>query len=114
MSSNISVINTEDGNIVTMLKSINNGSVILDMESALTEIVNRVEELSEKGEYKPGKLTVELNVRKDHMADNVYRISGKVKSTLPEPKRKESILFMDDRGILSRSDPRQHSMFVDG
>jgi hypothetical protein len=79
-----------------------------DLSAALRALVLAV---SETG--KPGRLTYTLTIRPQSNVEGAVLIADTIKTSVPEFDRPESIFFATDSGDLSRSDPRQASLFGD-
>ena len=79
-----------------------------ELSAALRSLVLAVAETG-----KPGKLTYTLSIRPQAKVEGAVLIADTIKSTLPEFDRPESIFFATDSGDLTRSDPRQASLFGD-
>ena len=79
-----------------------------DLSAALRALVLAVAETG-----KPGKLTYTVTIRPQSKVEGAVLIADAIKSTLPEFDRAESIFFATESGDLSRTDPRQTTLFGD-
>lgn len=79
-----------------------------DLSAALRAVVLAV---SETG--KPGKLTYTLTIRPQSNVEGAVLIADAIKTSVPEFDRAESIFFATESGDLTRSDPRQTTLFGD-
>ena len=80
------------------------GGVLLDAAAdKLSELVLAVDSSG-----KPGKLIIEIQVRK--AAKNTMAVSGEVKLTLPKAEKAEALFFPTPEGHLLGQDPRQQKL----
>ena len=78
-----------------------NGSLHGELSDTLRELVEAVVQHG-----KPGALTLTVKVSPTKSYGQ-YEVVDEVKVKAPEPDRGASLFFADDRGNLSRSNPRQ-------
>jgi hypothetical protein len=79
-----------------------------DLSAALRSLVLAVAETG-----KPGKLIYTLTIRPQSNVEGAVVIADTIKLTEPVLDRPESIFFASESGDLSRTDPRQSSLFGD-
>jgi hypothetical protein len=82
------------------LHNINGGVLLHDAAEALAELVLAVDATG-----KPGKLTLELTLRKS--TRNTMAATGQVKVSKPKEPAIETLLFPTPEGNLLTEDPRQ-------
>lgn len=102
---NISISNEPEG-IVAVIKAVDRGELLLDMEQAFRDVVDAVIE-----QQKSGKVTLDIAFQYDTSTE-AMRVSGTVKKTMPQKKSKQSMFFISPDGTLSRMDHRQRDMFI--
>lgn len=86
--------------IIQTLNQINGGVLMHDFGEKLAELVQAVEITG-----KPGKITLELNLRKSTQL--TMAASGAVKVTKPKEPLMETLLFPTPEGNLLTENPRQ-------
>lgn len=84
------------------LREMAGGRTHQEMTEKLAEIVEAV-----MLTHRAGKLTLEITVKPN--GDHAVTLSDKVKATVPEGSRGDSVFFVKD-GSLQRNDPRQTEM----
>lgn len=105
MGSNIAVMNNPEETVIDLLKQIDRGHMVLDMEEACREVVS-----ASKEHEKQGEVTLKIKFDPDPKT-GAMRVNYDLKKKVPEKKPMASIFFVCDDGTLSRQDPRQKEMF---
>lgn len=105
MASNITAVS--EGTFIEMLKNIQQGDVIFDVEDALVQVVNGATETGGKG-----SVSLTLTLEPDPKTGTM-RVSADVKAKIPKKPSRVSLFFVTPSGQLSRQDPRQREMFSD-
>lgn len=82
------------------LTAINNGTLLVDASDALASLVLAVDSTG-----KPGKLTIEVSLRK--VNGLTMAATGKISVKKPPEPALETLLFPTPEGNLLREDPRQ-------
>lgn len=82
------------------LHHLNNGTLLIEASEALASIVNAVERTG-----KPGKLTIEISLRKVNTA--TMAASSKLIVKAPQEPALETLFFPTQDGSLLTEDPRQ-------
>lgn len=106
MGSNITSIDSPGG-IIDVLKSMDRGNTIFDLEDALTEVVNGVTTHKTSGE-----VTLTLSIKIDPQTDAI-KVIPDVKMKKPKRPKRGSLFFPTPEGRLSRANPNQSDMFPD-
>lgn len=88
--------------IFDVMSQIKGGAAIHDAAKDLNELVRAV-----KATGKAGSLTIKLTVEPDKADDTVCTIQPDVTLKLPKKARAKGIFYIDDKGDLTREDPRQ-------
>lgn len=101
-------ISQTPGGVLDVIRAIDKGEGILDLEENCVEVVDAV-----RATGKSGKVTVEITFNYDDKTD-AMRVGMAVKKSLPQKKRKESLFFITPEGNLTRMDHRQPNMFIEG
>lgn len=92
---------------MTTLSLVRRGDFVADVDSAIAEVVQAVQETGKKG-----AITITLSIeRKDTKSGSVISITDKIKQKLPELPTPETYLWSDDAGNLFEDDPRQGKLF---
>lgn len=89
-------------NFAETLKDIREGALLTELPQALQEVLAAV-----RATGKAGKLTLTLSIKPLEGSANSILISDDVKTTLPEPTRLTTVMFVTDDNELTRRDPRQ-------
>lgn len=105
MGSNIAVM--EGGTVLDLLTDIDNGNLVLDLE----EVCKQVSQASMET-MKKGSITLKIDFDPDPKSEAI-RISASLKHAIPVKPRKAKLFFVEADGTLTRSNPRQHDMFVE-
>ena len=105
MGSNIAVM--EGGTVLDMLTDIDNGNLVLDLEEISKMVVQASMETMKKG-----SITLKIDFDPDPKSEAI-RISASLKHVAPVKPRKARLYFANEDGTITRSNPRQHDMFVE-
>lgn len=90
-------------NIVTLIRDLDRGRIIPEMNEAMSQIVEAIEEARGAG---TGEITLKLKVKSK--SEGVYTIIPTLTVKKPERPRTEMLTFYDEQsGELIRRDPRQ-------
>lgn len=79
-----------------------NGSLHVELSEALAEVTKSVQDTG-----KDASLTMKITVKAGPKGSDTIMVSDQIAKKLPAPERDVSIFFADDRGNLSRQNPRQ-------
>jgi hypothetical protein len=89
--------------VVDTLEALREGATMLELESALREVIASV-----KACGKPGKITLTLTARPMKGAEpNMIFLADDLKVSLPKLDRTATFFFATENNGLSRRDPRQ-------
>lgn len=77
-----------------------------ELSAALRDLVLSVEDTR-----KAGTITYTLTIKPQERTPGAVMVADKIKCSLPEHDRSESIFFATETGELVRNDPRQRSLF---
>lgn len=105
MGNNVAVTEPSTG-VFGIIQAVDRGELVLEMEEQLKNLIDAIRATGRKG-----KLSLELCVTPDKKAD-VVKVSGIVKTKMPQLEPRESIFFMSLEGKLTRHDTRQAEMFT--
>lgn len=87
-----------------------NGGLAIDCEKALEAVVQGVRKTGKTGTFKLELKVVPTGKGLD--VDTIF-IKDTIKAEVPEMDKKLSLFYADDKGQLSKRDPRQSDMFHD-
>jgi uncharacterized protein (UPF0218 family) len=97
---------TEPRDFSMILLEINKGESHRELSEALAELVTAVQLTG-----KAGSISYTLKVQ-PHANDSIVTVTDQITRKLPEPDRRTSIFFVDDKTrSLVRNDPHQVSIF---
>lgn len=85
------------------LRHLNNGTLLSEAGDALAALVLAVDQTG-----KPGKLTIEISIRK--LNSLTVGASGKLTLKAPHEPDPETLFFPTPEGNLLTEDPRQHAL----
>jgi hypothetical protein len=91
--------------ITDALRDLRGGVFVDEASAALAEVVRSV---SESG--KPGKLTIELSVRRATRGSGAVIVTDRLTAKLPKEDAPETVLWATPEGSLLASDPRQSTL----
>lgn len=103
MGSNVSVVGS-NGGVFDLIKAINRGDFVLDLEDAVKEVVANV---IERGGM--GKVTLDFKFQIDPQT-NAMKVFADLKKTSPKKAAKATLFFVTPDGELTRTSP-QREMF---
>lgn len=103
--SNIAVMNNANETVLDLLKQIDRGHMVLDMEQACKDVVAACSE-----HMKQGSVTLSLKFDPDPKT-GAMRVSHNIKTKAPEKKPLASLFYVCDDNTLSRTHPNQNDMF---
>lgn len=106
MSSNLSVVESPEG-ILDVLRNMNRGNTLFDLEDALRTVVEKAIEHGASG-----KIELHLEVKQDPQSDAI-RITPDIKVKVPKAPKKATLFFAGLDGSLTRANPNQHEMNLD-
>lgn len=106
MGSNLTSID-EPGGFIDVLKSIDRGNTIFDLEDAITEVVEKVMQHKTSGQ-----VSLTLDIKIDPQTDAI-KVIPDVKMKKPKRQKRGSLFFPTPEGRLSRANPNQHEMDLD-
>lgn len=86
--------------IATVLADVREGQLVADIDEAVARAVEAARETNKVA-------TVKVTIKVKPKSANQIIIRDDVKTTLPEPERPDTTLFVDENNKLSRRDPRQ-------
>lgn len=108
MDTPTNAIPTPSGVFVSTLASMHSGKVLTDLDEALRDVTKHVNQSQAKG-----KLVLELTVSPNGTGAGeipLFKVSEKVKATLPKAPRPGQSFFADDENNLTRRNPAQEEM----
>lgn len=85
-----------------VLAQLRKGAAVDEFTAQLAELVQAVTYTGKKG-----SLTLKLAVAPSDSDSSAVEIVDDLKADVPKPKQPTSLFFADDRGSLTRHDPRQ-------
>lgn len=88
-----------------VLHDIRRGAAHDEASEALAEVVAAVAE-----HRKPGKVTVTVDIKPYANVAEALAVDVQIKSTVPEADHDATLMFADERGVLSRDNPNQPSI----
>lgn len=89
--------------VVTTLQNLRNGGALDDLYDAVANVVANV-----RAAGRPGEVTLKIKIAPLSKGDgNVLAFHDAVTMKLPKVERGTSVLYADENGELSRTDPRQ-------
>lgn len=103
---NTSISQSPDG-IFDIIRQIDRGEAVNDLEAAAMEVVDAV-----IATQKSGKITIEIGFAYDTSTE-AMKVTTNVKKSLPQKKSKAKLFFITPEGNLSVMDSRQTQMFID-
>lgn len=90
-------------NILTIVRELDRGRIIPEMNEGMTKIVDAIEAARGAGS---GEITLKLKIKSK--SEGVYTIIPTLTVKVPEQPRADMITFLDEQsGELMRRDPRQ-------
>lgn len=89
--------------IFETLRSLCNGTLLIDVQDALTALTKAVDATG-----KPGKLTITLSMKK--ATSIAVALNAKVALSKPDEVTPESLFFPTPDGYLETQDPRQQNL----
>jgi hypothetical protein len=89
--------------IAEILRSLRNGTFLVDVQEALTELTKAVDETG-----KPGAITIKLTMKK--ATSIAVALTGEVTLVKPKEQAPESLFFPTPLGHLETQDPRQQTL----
>lgn len=89
-----------------VLSTMRNGAADRAMSELLAQVALAVQQTGKKG-----SVTLKLDVGKLKGGDTELEIKASLKSSLPHEDIPVGIYYSDDKGVLTRNDPRQATMF---
>jgi hypothetical protein len=104
MGSNITTVDHADG-VIEVLRSIDRGDLLLDLEQALSEVVQAIMDHGKKGE-----IIMKMTLTHDRETDTM-KIMAEVKKKVPVKQKRGSLFFLTPHGTLTRDNPKQREMF---
>ena len=104
-NNNTELTPTSSNLVVDVLQAIDRGGFVHTLEEELRSAV-----MASCEHLKKAEVTIKLTIDPDTKSDAI-RVSGAIKTKLPEPPTKASLFFPTPEGGLSRVDPRQREMF---
>lgn len=105
MSSNIAVMSNPGETVLDLLKQIDQGHMVLDMEQECKDVVAACKE-----HMKQGSVTITVKFDPDNKT-GAMRVSHKMTSKMPKKVPMASLFFVCDDNTLSRTNPHQRDMF---
>lgn len=105
MSSNITVMKDPGQTVLDLLKEIDHGEMVLDMEVACKDVVAACQYHQKKG-----SVVLTINFAPDSETETM-KVSHKLTKKEPEQTSRASLFFVGDDNTLSRNDPKQRRMF---
>jgi len=90
-------------NFVQALEQMAGGAAAAELDVALRDLLRQIRRTNQ-----PGKLTLNVSFRPS--GDGQVECDYTVSSKRPEPRRKETIFFLDGEDNLSRQSPKQYEM----
>jgi hypothetical protein len=85
-----------------VLHELRRGGVHVELSESLAELVAAVRE-----HKKPGTLTLTLKVQPEEDDREMVAIYDTVKLSKPQPTKAKSLFFTDQRGSITKTNPRQ-------
>lgn len=91
-----------------LLSEIRSGEAIEQYGAELATLVAAVRETGKKG-----AITLTIDIKPASKGDDMTLvISDKIKLSMPEPERGQTVMYGNEDGTLSRRDPRQPDMLT--
>lgn len=94
--------------ITDVLWEIYKGDFVEEASNALAEVIRAVRQTGKKG-----ALSIKLEVSKSDADEIAIEVVPQLGTKAPAPTKPKAIFMADDRGSLTRDDPRQQRIAVD-